>query len=199
MYLITDLIVVFIYFVLPMLLLFSFFYWFWFKKYRSKSKSISLIKEASKYLLVVYFVYIAYFCWFSYGIPSESLKYNLIPFHTIWSYIKEIQIGMIRGVALWNLLGNILLSVPFGLLVKLIFRKATFKKVFFSSVIFSIVIEFGQFVLFFTHISNRTVDIDDVILNTLGGMLGYYLGNVFWSYADGIKSRITQVQSQECK
>ncbi|MED1561884.1 hypothetical protein AJ85_10745 [Alkalihalobacillus alcalophilus ATCC 27647 = CGMCC 1.3604] len=197
MYLIMDLIVVFIYFVLPTLLLFSFFYWLWFKKYRSKMNSFSFIKEASKYLLAIYFVYIAYFCWFSYGVPSESLKYNLIPFHTIWTYVKEIQIGTIRGVAIWNLLGNILLSVPFGFLVKLIFSKTTFKSVLLGSFIFSIVIEFGQFVLYFTHISNRTVDIDDVILNSLGGILGYYLGNVILPYADGIKNRLTQ--RQECK
>lgn len=69
---------------------------------------------------------------------------------------------------------NIILFIPFGFLLPYIWPKAdSIKKVLFSGIMFSILIEFSQ--LF----NNRRTDVDDLILNILGAVVGYMLFKLF--------------------
>jgi glycopeptide antibiotics resistance protein len=61
--------------------------------------------------------------------------------------------------------------MPLGFLLPLLFFKFnSLKKVFLVSVVVSVCIELLQFIL-----SVGSLDIDDVILNTIGGILGYLI------------------------
>lgn len=89
---------------------------------------------------------------------------NFIPFRTIKSYIKYS--GLFH--CLVNILGNVIIFIPIGLLLPIILnRYKSFFKIIIISFSISIIIEFIQFFI------GRSVDIDDIILNTIGGLLGY--------------------------
>lgn len=94
---------------------------------------------------------------------------NFIPFHSVWYYLisqqEPIEVGLV------NVFGNILLFIPFGVLLPLVWRKArrfgnTVGIIAGTSLLFEVLqmlLAIGNF------------DIDDVLLNTVGGMLGYAL------------------------
>jgi glycopeptide antibiotics resistance protein len=94
------------------------------------------------------------------GMQLKSGQVNLLPFS------REIDIV--------EYIFNILLFIPLGFLLPIIWPdKNTIKQVVLSGVSFSLLIELSQ--LF----TNRRTDIDDVLMNTLGTILGYLLFSIF--------------------
>ena len=72
-----------------------------------------------------------------------------------------------------NTLGNLALFLPLGILLPLVSNQfRTLKRVLLLVLCLSVSIETIQFVLRFFG-NPRAVDIDDVILNTLGACLGF--------------------------
>lgn len=100
-------------------------------------------------------------------------KANLLPFKTILPYLMG-ENGFI--IAFINIAGNIVLLVPVGFIVALINRSIGWKKMLAIAAAAGLSIECMQALL---HVG--IFDIDDVILNGLGVMLG------FWAFAVGIK------------
>lgn len=97
---------------------------------------------------------------------------NFYPFRTIKSYIKYSGFGH----ALLNILGNVIIFLPFGLLLPEISKKfRNLFNIFFITLLTSLFIEFTQFFI------GRSVDIDDVILNVVGGVSGFLLWKKFLS------------------
>jgi glycopeptide antibiotics resistance protein len=76
-----------------------------------------------------------------------------------------------------NFFGNIALFIPMGVFLPLLYRKKFWKTIFIAGSA-SCGIEFIQY-LNMTTGYYRFVDIDDVILNTLGAIIGYWLFKVF--------------------
>lgn len=89
---------------------------------------------------------------------------NYVPFKTIFGYLGGEPSW---SIAFRNLAGNILLFVPLGVFLPLIFRTSRRKSVLLIALLFSVFFEILQ-ILF-----SGTPDIDDVLLNTLGAVLGY--------------------------
>lgn len=95
---------------------------------------------------------------------QNGIGVNLVPFRTIGNYFKYAS-GTDRMAV--NILGNILMFVPWGLGLPLLWRKfQSVFKVAFASLMLPVFIEFVQLFI------GRSVDIDDVILNLAGGILG---------------------------
>lgn len=95
---------------------------------------------------------------------QSGIGVNLVPFRTIRNYLKYAP-GTDRMAV--NILGNILMFMPWGLGLPLLWRK--FHSVFnvaLASLMLPVFIEFVQLFI------GRSVDIDDVILNFVGGILG---------------------------
>ncbi len=100
---------------------------------------------------------------------------SLIPFTTIRSYIKYSGIFH----ALLNILGNVILFIPIGFIFPLILiRYRDLKKIAVLSISISLFIEFIQFFV------GRSCDIDDLILNFIGGIIGY---TIFCFTSDRLK------------
>ncbi|MGI6664892.1 MAG: VanZ family protein [Christensenellaceae bacterium] len=121
-------------------------------------------------ILIVYLLFMTKLILFK-EVPFHKLgetrtrSLNLIPFHTIDEFIKgEMAQGWI------NELGNILLFVPLGMLL-CIFQKqdCLWKSVVYAMCV-SIIYECLQYIFML-----GVADIDDVLLNTLGGFLGSVL------------------------
>jgi len=92
---------------------------------------------------------------------------NFIPFKTILPYLLGEKGFMI---AVLNLAGNILLLVPIGFLVPFIYPNMTWKKTLVLAVATGFALEGMQALL-----RVGIFDIDDLILNGLGVMAGYWL------------------------
>ena len=69
----------------------------------------------------------------------------------------------------YNSIGNLVWFIPWGILFPLVQKKQVhFSQTFISGLLLSLVIETLQFFLI-----TGVTDIDDVIFNTLGAMIGY--------------------------
>jgi len=98
------------------------------------------------------------------GYREVAYRYNLTPFQSI---ARDVPRG---GRALWvNIIGNIVVFAPLGLAVRG-FRgpRASLAQAALASASLSTLIEVVQF-----QSGRRFSDVDDVILNTVGGMAGY--------------------------
>jgi glycopeptide antibiotics resistance protein len=90
---------------------------------------------------------------------------NLVPF-------KSWSLEYLRGVQCW---GNIVLGVPFGFLYPFVIPVTTWKQLARSGALFPIIIELTQLTISFSGFTYRIIDINDVLLNFTGVMLGYAL------------------------
>lgn len=91
---------------------------------------------------------------------------NFIPFKTIWPYLLGDKGLIIAGI---NIIGNIVLLVPIGFLAPLVYRGMTWKRTLFLAVASGLAIEGMQV---WGHVG--IFDIDDVILNGVGVLAGYW-------------------------
>ncbi|OXS77467.1 VanZ family protein [Domibacillus enclensis] len=101
-----------------------------------------------------------------------SLNTNFIPFGNIYMYLTGFD--SFNSDIIWsNMFGNILIFIPIGLFVSLLFAKkiAYFKGIaFFFSL--SLIIETSQYLL-----RVGQFDIDDIILHVAGGIVGSITGH----------------------
>ena len=88
---------------------------------------------------------------------------NFVPFKEIFRYSVSSKFFF------KNVLGNILLFAPFGIFVTYYTKAEKIYVPVTLSIIVSIAIEFAQSKI------GRTVDIDDIILNVIGGIIGYLI------------------------
>lgn len=147
------------------------------------------------------------------AVKSEDLKEKayLIP-HLIWVYIFLIYIYLAFSVAgissVWDIgqyggiirieeinlipfnsegirtyILNIIMFMPLGFLLPLIWEKfRNIFKVFYTGLGFSLAIEICQL---FNH---RATDIDDLMMNSLGAVLGYFI----WVYVSNLFNSISE-------
>ena len=92
---------------------------------------------------------------------------NLVPFTTIAAYFDGHKGFLIASI---NLLGNVVLLVPIGFLFPLAFVKYNWSRILLLSVFSGTAIELLQLIL-----KVGIFDIDDVILNSLGVVVGFIL------------------------
>ncbi len=124
-------------------------------------------------IFIVYVLILLGFVWF---LNPEDLGYNTVnttPFKTIDLYIKGLEQGTLNiYTVLLNLLGNIMLLLPLGLYIVYMWPNINVSSVIILAILFPAMIEIGQYLLQEIGYSHRAVDIDDIILNSIGFILG---------------------------
>lgn len=100
------------------------------------------------------------------AIGSMERTISIIPFKSLLDMINN-NISVTR--ILENILGNIAIFIPFGLLLPIV-QKDMSKKIILYGLITSALIEIIQYVF-----ALESSDIDDLTLNTLGTIIGYLL------------------------
>ena len=136
-------------------------------------KKTSVIRAFGKVLFLLYVGFLIYFLfvaeWYGRTAATEEYRYNLELFKEIRRFITyREQLGNFTVFA--NLFGNILIFVPYGFFISMASRSRGFFKTLFCSMGLSLCVEIVQL---FTRVGS--FDVDDILLNTIGGVLGYVL------------------------
>ena len=142
-------------------------------------------KKIIKIIFFVYIIALIFFLFFKspyrlaerrfFGIfsPEHFNSCNLIPFKTITAYIKVlINHRMNFDIIVMNLLGNLLLFLPMGVFLPLIFKEK-FNKFWKYLVFIIITVIFVEVLQFITFLGS--LDIDDFILNVIGAIIGFLI------------------------
>ncbi|QED46505.1 VanZ family protein [Cytobacillus dafuensis] len=131
-----------------------------------KKEKIRLSKRILHVLMLLYSIGLLILLFFRpKGQIYESI--NLTPFDTIRFFLSG-NVDFL--IALYNLGANIGLFIPFGLYYRYISKKPVLKKILIITICSISTIEGLQFLT-----KRGSLDIDDLILNTLGVYIGYYI------------------------
>lgn len=130
------------------------------------------IRLLCRVLFALYIAGLVYFLFFAEMLDrtgiERSYRYNLIPFREIRRFIVYADLlGPMAVIS--NLFGNIVIFMPFGFLVPILGRK---KRNFWFTSLLSFALSLAEECI---QLVTRTgcFDVDDIFLNTIGGMLGY--------------------------
>ena len=105
------------------------------------------------YLLILFFI-------FTYPVNEYG--------HNNYNLFKELLRYKIGSTGFFNnIIGNILLFIPFGMFLRYYFKIKVISLIFIT-ILYSLSIEITQILI------NRVFDIDDIILNLIGSIIGYY-------------------------
>ena len=137
----------------------------------SKHKKFVLHKELIYLISIIYILCLFHVVTFqdnNYGIS------NFVPFKEIFRY----DFGTPKFMK--NIVGNIMLFIPYGFIASYLLKNKKFSTITILTIIVSLTIETVQYYI------GRVFDIDDVILNLAGGIIGFliYVG------IDAIRSKI---------
>ena len=137
----------------------------------TRHKKFQLHKE------FIYFIFIIYILCLFHVVTFQDINYgesNFVPFKEIFRY----SFGSPKFVK--NILGNILLFIPYGFISSYLLKNKKFSVISILTIIVSLTIETVQYYI------GRVFDIDDIILNLIGGICGFliYIG------IDAIRNKI---------
>ena len=139
-----------------------------------KTIKICLWTAFSVYCLVLaFYLFVSRVGGSPYGTFAEYVKYsfNPIPFKTMWELVAQC---VIRGswfipIAVRNIAGNIALFFPMGILLPFLFPKMrSFRRILLIAICTTLCVELAQLFL-----RCGICDVDDVILNVAGWLLGF--------------------------
>src|SRR5699024_2307724 len=138
------------------------------------SERLAILLERLFY--ITYFCVLFYIVWVMRVGPYEMILINLIPFHTIKLFINALLHGYAPlYIISANLLGHIILPLPIGMLISRLFGFSKIHNILCLGFYLPMHIETMQLFLHVSGYSTRSVDIDDVILNGCGIIIGYYV------------------------
>lgn len=135
------------------------------------------VQKVGSILLLVYVVYAVKFFFFPIGFDKNvflgrGLAINLIPFLPFVEQAKSMGLK----IALYQIFGNILAFIPFSILTAVVYpRYRRLSSNLFLAFLVSLAIELIQLSInMLTQVANRAVDVNDILLNTLGGLIGFF-------------------------
>jgi glycopeptide antibiotics resistance protein len=135
------------------------------------------------------FCFLALFVFFeSHVIVFPYYRLNIVPFKTIMDYLLKYDALSFKFL-FNNLLGMVIAFIPFGFLMPIIHNGVKrIYHVFIASILFSLLIEVLQLVT-----KRGVADIDDIILNTIGGILGFVLLNLLVRFLFFLKKMVLNI------
>ena len=127
----------------------------------SNKKKIVFYKEILSLLFIIYLM-----CFF-YILTFEDVDWstaNLIPFKEMFRF----SLG--SRMFFKNVFGNIILFLPYGFFLSYFVKLKKVKIITSLSLFVSFIVEIIQYRI------GRVFDVDDIILNVIGGIIGYFTG-----------------------
>lgn len=149
----------------------------WFKK-------INWSRSVITFLVILYGLALLAFT--LYPLPQDMTEFcqknHLLPQLNPFEFISDIQKAGIKAI-LQNAL-NVIFFLPFGLALRN-FLGMKLHSVIIFSILLSLLIETMQLTAVFGifECSYRLFDVDDVLMNTIGGILGYFVGFILPNFS----------------
>ena len=152
-----------------------------------KNKKTNIVREIILFIFFVYFLFLLLLTIFKGGRiefsnQCNSFMYrehgllgiiNIVPIKETINTFMHSETGMRNSLR--NLIGNILVFMPLGFFIPLLFDKFNnLKKVLKVGCLSSLAIELSQL-----FVGSNVCDIDDVIYNTLGALAGFICYKTF--------------------
>lgn len=152
-----------------------------------KNKRINIAREIILFIFFVYFLFLLLLTIFKGGRIEFSNQFNsymyrehgllgiinVVPIKETINTFMHSETGMRNSLR--NLIGNILVFMPLGFFIPLLFDKFNnLKKVLKVGCLSSLAIELSQL-----FVGSNVCDIDDVIYNTLGALAGFICYKTF--------------------
>ena len=152
-----------------------------------KNKRINIVREIILFIFFVYFLFLLLLTIFKGGRIEFSNQFNsymyrehgllgiinIVPIKETINTFMHSETGMRNSLR--NLIGNILVFMPLGFFIPLLFDKFNnLKKVLKVGCLSSLAIELSQL-----FVGSNVCDIDDVIYNTLGALAGFICYKTF--------------------
>jgi len=134
-----------------------------------RQRKISVYNELLLLLIYIYSISVLYITvnpiiLFDFG--STYKKISLVPFKGIIDILNEQGLK----ITLINVIGNFILFVPIGILMPIKYTTLTCRNIIVIALFSSTLIEILQYIF-----SDRVSDIDDIIINLSGAVIGYFL------------------------
>ncbi|MEG0826630.1 MAG: VanZ family protein [Bacilli bacterium] len=143
-----------------------------------KKEPVILYKELLNLLFILYILCLFHVVTFQDVSWSSS---NFVPFKEMFRY----EIG--SRLFFKNVVGNILMFIPYGFFTSYIIKAKKKSFVLLLILIASITVETTQFWI------GRVFDIDDILLNLLGGIVGYLIYRVLFNLREKLPKRLKKV------
>ena len=128
---------------------------------KNNRERIVFYKEFSMIIAVIY-MFLLFSLLTNVEIDQGS-TYNIIPFKEMFRYTFGSNMFM------YQIVGNIIVFLIFGLIISEYIKPKKIFPILWTTIIVSVTIEFVQYRI------GRCFDIDDILLNIFGGILGYLL------------------------
>ena len=151
------------------------------------------VKQISWILFVLYLIAMAYFLFFSEYLnrsnTGSGYRYNLTLFQEVKRSLWCYHAGMYQYFII-NFAMNIVAFIPFGFFLPFLSKsknRRNFLYIIGSALEFTFIIESMQLIL-----KVGTFDVDDIFLNTLGGITGFIMfeiSNVVWMVIRKVKGK----------
>ena len=135
-----------------------------------------LYSEIFKLGFIIYIIGLFYVVTFQDVSWSTS---NFIPFKEILRY------DIFSDMFFKNVLGNMIMFIPYGFFISYFLRIDKKRYVFILSLITSITIEVTQLII------GRVFDVDDILLNLLGGFIGFIIYRFLMKVKDKLPRFLT--------
>ncbi|MFF3025429.1 VanZ family protein [Gottfriedia sp. NPDC057948] len=153
-----------------------------------RKKEVNILKVLMTFIFMNYVLFIIFILFFPIFIDphalekGQSISYNIIPFKSLY----ETTVFCIKhgyySTLIKNIIGNLILIMPISFYLKILWNKLKdWRIVLILSFLISIFIELTQLIENIFQGTGRSVDIDDVILNVTGFILGYWLATKLYS------------------
>ena len=143
-----------------------------------RGKKFNKSREFIKFMFLIYFFGVSVYTLNLYGGYVSNKSFNYIPFVETFRMIKDSGLS----VAKHNIVGNLIMLAPLGMFVGALYKKCnSVLKIAGITFMCSAIIEINQ------HFTGRFADIDDIILNTTGGVLGYLIYKLLIPYVKKIR------------
>ena len=126
-------------------------------------------QEILKLGFVIYIITLFYVVTFQDVSWSTS---NFVPFKEIFRY------QLFSSSFIKNVIGNMIMFMPYGFFISYYLKLDKKSYVILMSLLISVTIEITQLVIV------RVFDVDDILLNVIGGILGYFIYRIIHNFKD---------------
>ena len=136
------------------------------------------------------------YVWLVFSVTGIGTVWDIISKGGLIETFQQENIGIIpfQSDGLFTYCMNVIMLMPLGFLLPYIWRNFRNPiKVALTGLVFSVFIEFAQLP------TNRLIDIDDLLMNTLGAVLGYVVWKLIGNYFFNKKEKQRTVSLGKCE